>query len=72
MGLRVTSNFDVYPPERGEIGQSLPKLARFYLGPIQTGGSLSDDVFTSTLYSDSRSKPLKPRYEPQFFFIFAI
>jgi len=37
------STFFVYPPERGEIGQSLPRLARFHLRPLQTGGSLSSD-----------------------------
>ena len=50
------STFFVYPPERGEIGQSLPRLAHF----------------TSSLHSDSRTKPLKPRDEPKFFSIFAI
>ena len=34
MGFRVTLISDVYPPERGETGQSLPRLARFHLGPI--------------------------------------
>ena len=27
-------NFFVYPPERGEIGQSLPRLAHFHIRPL--------------------------------------
>ena len=27
-------NFLVYPPERGEIGQSLPRLAHFHIRPL--------------------------------------
>ena len=38
------STFFVYPPERGEIGQSLPRLAHFNLRPLQTDGSLRNDV----------------------------
>ena len=33
-GAYSKSNFFACPPEGGEIGQSLPRLARFHLGPL--------------------------------------
>ena len=46
MAMPITNpHFFVYPPERGEIGQSLTRSARFHLGPLWTGDSLSDDFF---------------------------
>ena len=65
-------HFFVYPPERGEIGQSLPRLAHFHLKTSLDRWQLIKLCFTSSLYSDSRTKPLKPHDEPKFFSIFAI
>ena len=61
------STFFVYPPERGEIGQSLPRLAHFHLKTSLDRWQLIKWCFTSSLHSDSRTKPLKPHDEPKFF-----
>ena len=60
-------HFFVYPPERGEIGQSLPRLAHFHLKTSLDRWQLIKWCFTSSLHSDSRTKPLKPHDEPKFF-----
>ena len=65
-------HFFVYPPERGEIGQSLPRLAHFHLKTSLNRWQLIKWCFTSSLHPDSRTKPIKPHDEPKFFSIFAI
>ena len=70
--MLIANRHSFYPPERGETGQSLPRLARFLSGALKTGGSLSDDVLLHRCIQTAVPNHLSHAMNPSFFSSFAI